>query len=70
MSERRSRAAIYCRISSDRNHDNLGVERQESACREIARRKGWEVAGVFIDDDRSGFTGKQRDGYEAMVEAI
>jgi DNA invertase Pin-like site-specific DNA recombinase len=70
MPQSTTRAAIYCRISSDRNHDNLGVERQEKACRQIARRKGWEVAAVFIDDDRSGFTGKFREGYGAMVESI
>jgi DNA invertase Pin-like site-specific DNA recombinase len=70
MNQRRSRAAIYCRISSDRKQDNLGVDRQEKACRQIARRKGWEIVGVFTDDDRSAFTGKPRPGYQAMVEAI
>ncbi len=66
----RRRAALYCRISQDRKHDNLGVARQERACRKLAAARGWEVGGVFVDDDKSAFSGKRRAGYEAMVEAV
>jgi DNA invertase Pin-like site-specific DNA recombinase len=48
-----TRAAIYCRISQDRNGDGLGVTRQEDGCRALSDRLGWEVAGVYVDDDRS-----------------
>jgi site-specific DNA recombinase len=66
----RRRCAIYCRISQDRNHDELGVARQEKAGRQIGKRKGWDVVAVFVDDDRSGFSGKPRPRYLAMVEAV
>jgi site-specific DNA recombinase len=65
-------AAIYCRISSDRAGDELGVKRQERECRQHAVRLGWRVAddNVFVDDDASAFTGRHRPGYEAMLSAI
>ncbi len=64
------RAAIYVRISQDRHHDELGIARQERACRQKAKTKGWDVVEVFDDDDRSAFTGKPRKRYLAMVEAL
>jgi DNA invertase Pin-like site-specific DNA recombinase len=66
----RRRCAVYCRISQDRKHDQLGVARQERECRRIATARGWEVAAVFVDDDRSAFSAKPRKGYLDMVEAI
>ena len=63
-------AALYCRISQDRDNDLLGVKRQEQACRDLARARGWKVFEVFVDDDVSAFSGKRRPGYEAMVEAV
>lgn len=35
------RAAIYCRISDDREGAGLGVARQDVDCREQADRLGW-----------------------------
>ncbi|MGZ6527028.1 MAG: recombinase family protein, partial [Actinomycetota bacterium] len=46
-------AAIYARISSDRDGLALGVERQLADCRELASRKGWPVAEEYIDNDIS-----------------
>lgn len=62
--------AIYARISHDPNHDELGVRRQEADCRELAGKRGWEVAEVFVDDDRSAYSGKLRAGYRALLGAI
>jgi DNA invertase Pin-like site-specific DNA recombinase len=73
------RAAIYCRISRDRQEvmvdgekrfTMLGVERQEEDCREACARLGWSVAEVFVDNDVSATTGKVRPRYEAMLAAI
>lgn len=63
------RAAIYARISSDREGEGLGVERQEDDCRALARRMGWEVAAVFVDNDISASTKsrKVRPQYDAML---
>jgi DNA invertase Pin-like site-specific DNA recombinase len=48
----------------------LGVKRQERECRELCRRLGLTVAAVFVDDDRSAFSGKPRPGYLAMLERL
>jgi len=65
------RAAIYCRISEDSQGDRLGVDRQEPPARQLARRLGWEVAEVFIDDDLSAsrYGSKPRPAYERMLQA-
>jgi site-specific DNA recombinase len=63
-------AAIYCRISSDRNGDGLGVERQERLCRKLARERGWPVAEVYVDNDRSAYRGKPRPAYVRMLADI
>jgi site-specific DNA recombinase len=60
-------AAIYCRISSDRSGEGLGVERQETLCRKLANDRGWPVAEVYVDNDRSAFNGKLRPGYARML---
>jgi DNA invertase Pin-like site-specific DNA recombinase len=69
MNERTS-AAIYCRISKDREGAGLGVQRQEQDCREVAHKLGWEVAHVFVDNDISAYSGKNRPQYRQMLEAM
>lgn len=64
------RAAIYTRISRDRAGAGLGVDRQETDCRELADRLGWTVAAVYTDNDLSAYSGKPRPGYLAMLDAI
>jgi len=63
-------AAIYCRISKDENHDELGVQRQETECRQLADRLGWTVVEVFTDDDVTAYSTKPRAGYTALLAAI
>lgn len=64
------RAIIYCRISRDPGHDELGVRRQEKACRELCAQHGLEVVAVEVDDDRSAYSGKRRPAYERVLQAI
>jgi DNA invertase Pin-like site-specific DNA recombinase len=63
-------AAIYVRISQDRAGAGLGVERQETECRDLAERLGWTVVDVYCDNDISAFTGKRRPDYERMLDDI
>src|SRR4051812_2392760 len=49
------RAGIYVRISEDKAADAAGVARQETDCRALAERKGWDVAEVYIENDTSAF---------------
>ena len=63
-------AAIYLRISQDRNGEALGVERQRADCLALAERQGWAVGEVYTDNDRSAYNGKPRPGYVRMLEDI
>ncbi|MFM8238484.1 MAG: recombinase family protein, partial [Actinomycetota bacterium] len=62
--------AVYCRISSDKRGEGLGVERQRQACVKLAKAKGWSVGEVFTDNDISAYSGKRRPEYERMLEAF
>lgn len=65
------RAAIYARISSDRDDSRLGVKRQEKDCRDLATKRGWDVVGVFSDNDVSATKrGRKRPEYERLLRAI
>jgi DNA invertase Pin-like site-specific DNA recombinase len=60
-------AAIYCRISEDKVGAGLGVTRQRDDCEELARRRGWEVVGVYVDNDVSAYSGKRRPEYRRLL---
>ena len=49
-------AAIYVRISKDREGLELGIERQEEDCRKIAGRLGLPVYRVYKDNDKGAST--------------
>ncbi len=63
-------AAIYTRLSQDRNGEAVVVARQERACRELAQRLGWIVVGVYEDNDTSAYGRKPRPRYLEMLEAV
>lgn len=65
-----SRVAIYCRISSDKTGEGLGVARQEALCREYATAKGWTVAETLTDNDISATTGKLRPAFERLLKGL
>lgn len=62
-------AALYVRISSDREGLELGVTRQEEDCRALATRLGLEQVTVFKDNDVSASTRstKRRPAYDDML---
>jgi site-specific DNA recombinase len=64
------RAGVYRRISSDDEHDRLGVERQLPPCMKLAEAKGAEVTRVFTDNDISASKGKRRPDYELMLQWV
>lgn len=63
-------AAIYCRISQDREGAGLGVARQRQDCEALAAQRGWTVASVYVDNDLSAYSGKPRPEYERMLADI
>jgi site-specific DNA recombinase len=46
------------------------VTRQREDCEAVAARKGGPVAEVYIDDDRSAYSGKPRPEYRRLLDAI
>jgi site-specific DNA recombinase len=65
-----TRAAVYCRISDDREGAGLGVARQEADCRALAKVRGWDVLEVFIDNDLSAYSGKVRPDYRRLLSGM
>jgi DNA invertase Pin-like site-specific DNA recombinase len=64
------RAGIYARISSDREGDNLAINRQLADCEQLAQRRDWKVVERYIDADISAYNGKRRPEYQRMLEEI
>jgi len=64
------RAAIYCRISSDPAHDELGVRRQQADCEALAEKAGYQVVAVLVDDDRSAYSGKARPQFKELMRLL
>ena len=64
------KAAIYARISDDREGDQLGVKRQLEDCRKLAEGKGWTVADEYVDNDVSAYKRKVRREYRRMLADI
>ncbi len=73
--EKTVRAAVYCRISQDKEGKRLGVERQEQDCRALVERNGWTLTDVYTDNDitaarKPGGGEKVRPEYDRLVAAI
>jgi site-specific DNA recombinase len=64
------KAAIYARISDDRDGTRLGVGRQLADCRTLAEQKGWEIAGEYVDNDLSAYKRLVRPEYRRMLDDI
>jgi site-specific DNA recombinase len=64
------RAAIYLRLSDDRQGTGLGVTRQREDCERLVAQRGWQLVGTYEDNDLSAYSGKPRPGYERLLEAV
>lgn len=69
---RETSCIIYCRISDDREGDELGVTRQKEDCTAEAERLGFTVLDTYVENDVGASTrtakGKLRPMYAAMIE--
>jgi site-specific DNA recombinase len=64
------RAGIYIRISRARR-ELLDAQRQQPPCEAFAKAQGWDVAEVYIDDNRSAWKrGIRRDSFERMLADV
>ncbi|MCV7179546.1 recombinase family protein [Mycolicibacterium sphagni] len=64
------RAGCYCRISSDPNDKRAGVTRQKEDTTALCEVKEWEVAGFYIDNDRSASNGNSRPEWERLLDDV
>lgn len=63
------RAAVYLRISLDREMDGLAIDRQREDCEKLAQFRGWEVVETYVDQSISASDKtKKRPGYLRMVQ--
>lgn len=54
MDARNRRAAIYLRISQDRENALLGIDRHREDEEALVAARGWILQGVYEDNDISG----------------
>lgn len=64
------RAGLYARISQDRDGTMLGVERQREDCERLIAARGWELAGVYVDNDASAYSGRPRPEYQRLMRDL
>ena len=62
--------AAFCRISSDPKDKREGVDRQREDTAILCEMKGWQVEGVYIDNDRQRANGKDRPEWERLLADI
>ena len=70
MKPKALRAAIYTRISSDPRGEGLGVARQQDDCLKLVEARGYEVLGIYEDNDVSAYSGKLRVQYSRMMADV
>jgi DNA invertase Pin-like site-specific DNA recombinase len=61
------RAGIYVRLSvakDDLDATEAAMERQETDCQELCRRRGWQVVEVYRDEGLSAYHHKKRPAFE------
>lgn len=63
-------AVIYSRISRDSEGRGLGVARQIDECRALAEREGYAVAGEYVDNDVSAYSGAPRPGFAELADHL
>jgi DNA invertase Pin-like site-specific DNA recombinase len=63
----RKRVALYLRVSTSEQT----TENQRRELRAVAKRHGWEIAGVFEDAGLSGAKGRdKRPGLDGLMKAV
>lgn len=63
------RAAAYIRLSKW-DEGTTSPQRQREAIEKVCEVRGWALARTFEDIDVSGYNGKHRPGFEAMMDRL
>lgn len=63
------RAAIYARVSTDKQRERHTIASQLASLPEFARRQGWEVVGEYVDDGLTAKAGhlSARRGFSRLL---
>lgn len=64
------RAAIYLRVSQDRENTRLGVDRHREDAEQLIRARQWTSAGVYEDNDVSGAGSRRRPAFERLLADV
>lgn len=69
-----NRAAIYCRLSEEDEEkegweESESIRNQRSLLTDYAFRQGWEVAGIYCDEDYSGMDACRPDFNRLLADA-
>ncbi|MBL1224203.1 recombinase family protein [Enterococcus sp. BWR-S5] len=65
----KKRVALYIRVSTqEQAADGYSIQAQEQVGREYAKRMGYEVVKVYIDEGESGKSTKHRLAYQQMMK--
>lgn len=64
------RAALYLRISQDRDGEQLAIDRQREDGRKLVELRGWRLAVEHADNDTTASGRKRRPGFNALLEDI
>ena len=70
MSSEQRRAAIYLRISQDRENTRLGVDRHREDAQALIAARRWSVVDVYEDNDVSGKGHKKRPAFERLLKDV
>ena len=65
------RAAIYCRLSVEdaqrqEGKDSESIANQKELLLAYAAQKGWQVTGIYVDEDYSGLR-EDRPGFQELI---
>lgn len=64
------RAAIYLRISQDREDTRLGVDRHREDAEALIAARRWSLVEIYEDNDISGKGHKRRPAFERLLTDI
>ncbi len=62
------RAAIYARVSTDRQRERHTIDSQLRLLPQHAAREGWEVINIYKDDGKSGETVEGRPEFKRLLD--
>lgn len=71
MTQKKNRAAIYCRLSVDDgvDQDSQSISNQKEVLTEYCLNNDFTIENIYVDDGISGTT-FERPGFQKMIEAI